>query len=332
MSKIAIIVPTKDRAKLLHETIHSVKQQSSSQWQLIVVDDGSTDQTSAMMETITKNDSRIRYLHREGDTNGANICRNQGVRAADTDWIMFLDSDDLLAPNCIENRIGWIERNLDLDFIVCHAHAFLETPGDLNRPASCFKLEGDLDRFLYFDLPWLITGPTWRKAAFLRLGGFNEAIPSWQDVELHVRAILNGLVYLTLPNVDYHVRWQNDPTKTSLQQRRSEHHLRVGEQTIDGFEKLLYDCNQQNWSRLRAIASLRLLIAELWANQQRWDEARRVWSTVRKSSANSPYLYYGGKLSLLLKRLRLADQSFVSRCIHYWKGLVRLRQEPRLVP
>ncbi len=329
--RVSIVVPTKNRAQLLKETIQSVLLQTSPCWELVIIDDGSTDDTAEMMADFVQHDNRIRFLRREGDVVGANVCRNQGARVAQADWIMFLDSDDLLAENCVENRIRWLERNQDLDFIVCHADAFLDKPGDLNRPASCFKHEGDLDRFLFFDLPWLVTGPTWRKSTFLKIGGFNESIPSWQDIELHVRAILSGSVYLNLPSVDYHVRWQNDSSKTSLQQGRSEQHLLRGERTIDGFEQLLCSHGEATWSRLRAIAGLRFIIAEHWANQKRWSDAKRVWRVIKRSHAYSPSLYFGGKLVLLLKRLRLAEISLVKRCIHYWKGFVRLRQEPRLV-
>jgi glycosyltransferase involved in cell wall biosynthesis len=328
---VSVIVPTKNRRRLLEETLQSVQSQTFHDWECLVVDDGSSDGTDEFMTDLASRDPRFKYLKREGELAGANVCRNQGIHASTGEFLIFLDSDDLLETTCLAQRAKWMAENLSLDFIVCHADAFLVTPRDLGRPASRHSLYGDLDRFLYFDLPWLITGPTWRRAALLRLGGFNENIPSWQDVDLHMRALIEGFVYLNLPITDYHVRWQNDPSKTSLQQRRREDHLRIGEQTIDKFETLLCSRNQQTWSRLRAIAGLRLLIAELWADQHRWSEAKRVWSVVRKSNVKSPYLYYGGKLSLLLKRLRLADQRFLARCIHYWKGLVRLRQEPRLV-
>lgn len=330
MLTISVVIPTKNRLTLLKETVLSIKDQTFRDWECIVVDDGSDDGTHEFMTTEVARDPRFQYLRRSGHKAGANVCRNQGAAASRAELLIFLDSDDVLATTCLEERVKWMTHNPDLDFVVCHADAFLEIPGDLKRPASCHKIGSDLDRFLYFDLPWLITGPTWRRDAFFRLGGFAENIPSWQDIELHIRAIAAGLVYLNLPISDYHVRWQNDPAKTSLQQRRSEHHLLCGEKIVDSLEQLLIERKLTTWSRLRAIANLRFFIAENWATQQRWTDAIRVWKSVRKSQAYSTFLYFGGKASLFLIYLKLANRFPFNRCIHYWKGLMRLRHEPRL--
>lgn len=328
---ISVIIPTFNRRDLLELTLDSLTAQSLHDWETIVVDDGSTDGTLEYLDRCRESNSRIRFVRRSGEERGANVCRNQGAKLASAELLVFLDSDDLLAVDCLEHRVAWMNRNQDIDFAVCHASAFVETPEDLKRPASHHSLEGDLDRFLYFDLPWLITGPTWRKSAFWKLGGFNEQIPSWQDVELHVRAILTGMRYQNLPRTDYHVRWQNDPSKTSLQQRRNEHHLRAGELTIDKFEELLNDKSQLTWSRLRGIAYLRLLLAEMWMNLNHSSEALRVWRRIKSSPGNSAALYYGGLSLLLAKRLGISNWWIVDRLNNRWRGAVRLRNQPRLV-
>ncbi len=274
---VSVIIPAKNRSELIRETLDSVAAQTFERWEVIVVDDGSDDGTVEVVQDYANKDKRIHCRKRLGEISGANACRNEGARLAASDLLIFLDSDDRLNPECLENRVGWMNRNPDLDFIVCHAMAFIKSPNDLSRPASYFSHDGDLERFLYFDLPWLITGPTWRKTAFIKLDGFNEEIPSWQDVELHVRAILNGLRYLNLPVSDYQVRWQNDPSKTSLIQRRSDDHLNIGEQTVKSFYNLLASTDNLTWTRLRGIASLFFMLAEFWIDQGKFINGLSVW-------------------------------------------------------
>ncbi len=328
---ISIVIPTKDRRDLLSETLRSIQIQSFPNWEAIVVDDGSSDGTAEYVQEEGRQDSRIRFALRLGEGAGANICRNQGARLAKHEYLMFLDSDDLLKANCLQTRFEWMNRNLDFDFAVFHAEAFVKAPGDLGRAASLHSLTGDLDRFLYFDLPWLITGPIWRKFAFDRLGGFDETIPSWQDFEFHIRAILSGCRYQNLPITDYDVRWQNDPKKTSLQQRRKEHHIRAGEHIVDGFAKLLHESGHATWSRLRGIASLKFLLAEFWAQQNRYRDAHRVWHTVGQTPGSSLALLWGGHAWISLRRFGLTEVWPFAKLMNHWKGSVRLREQPRLL-
>ena len=110
MSKkqITIIIPLFNRASLIQETLHSIQAQTSKEWQCIVVDDGSTDNSCQVVSDFAKNDTRIKLVERDRTTKGANTCRNIGLDIASTEWLMFFDSDDLMLPWCIEKRINAI--------------------------------------------------------------------------------------------------------------------------------------------------------------------------------------------------------------------------------
>src|SRR5579862_5510174 len=110
---VSIITPTKNRLTLLRETIHSVQQQTSPDWEHIIVDDGSTDGTDEFVLGLAETDSRVRYIPRPGGE-GANVCRNLGLRSSRGEFVVFLDSDDLLAPECLEVRVQATRRNLDV--------------------------------------------------------------------------------------------------------------------------------------------------------------------------------------------------------------------------
>lgn len=95
----SVIIPTFNRAERVLKTIHSVLNQSFGDYELLVVDDGSTDGTRSVVEELT--DPRVRYLGMENRERGA--ARNAGVKASQGSYITFLDSDDLWYPNHLES-------------------------------------------------------------------------------------------------------------------------------------------------------------------------------------------------------------------------------------
>ena len=93
---VSIIIPTYNRAHIIHETLDSVLSQSYTNWKCIVVDDGSTDTTEEVLKSYVKKDARFQYNKRPIDRKkGANACRNYGLDLAKGAYIVFFDSDDV---------------------------------------------------------------------------------------------------------------------------------------------------------------------------------------------------------------------------------------------
>lgn len=328
---ITVVTPTKNRLPLLRQTIASVQAQQFSNWEHIIIDDGSDDGTAEEIVRHARIDARVRYLSREGKLRGGNVCRNQGVRAARANLIIFLDSDDLLAPECLGRRTTVMARNLDCDFVTFQTSVFVDTPNDLNRPQCSDLLGNDLERFLYFELPWTITAPTWRKTTLMHLGLLDEALQSWQDVELHIRALTKGCRYLRFPEVDHHVRWQFETTKVSVEQRRSPHQLAAAHGILEKFERLVREGPGMTWVRQRALCSLYFFLAERWVEIGKLNEAMATWRQVRRRKLGSRVLHGVGAILLLLQQSNLSVGGLGNRITHKWKGWVRLRTNPELV-
>ncbi len=109
---VSIIIPTYNRAHLIGETLDSVLAQTYTNWECIVVDDGSTDATDALMAKYCAKDSRIRYYHRpEEHLPGGNGARNYGFKMSKGEYIQWFDSDDLMHPHKIEIKIKFITKN-----------------------------------------------------------------------------------------------------------------------------------------------------------------------------------------------------------------------------
>lgn len=324
---VSVITPTKNRVKLLTESLDSVAAQTLAEWEHIVVDDGSDDGTAELMAGRCA-DPRVRFIERTCERAGANVCRNIGLRAATAPYVVMLDSDDLLDPGCLARRAEVMQRNADLDFATFQTGIFSETIGDAGRQLDDQLLGDDLTRFLYFEAPWIITGPIWRRESLLQLGLFDESLLSWQDIELHVRAITAGLHYLRFPEVDHHVRWHVDETKISVAQRSSPKHLGGALAVIDRLEAHVRAGPGMNWVRQRALCSLYFFTAQRWVERGELGPALAAWRRIRARGLGPAGLHLAGAMLLCLKRAGLPSE----RLIRKWQGWARLRTLPELVP
>src|SRR5438105_6924545 len=190
MAAISIIIPTKDRAALLQQTLDSVRAQTYPEWEALVIDDHSRDDTAHVVQKFA--DPRIRLLQLT-DKSGAPAARNLGVAEARREFVIFLDSDDLLAPHCIQQRVEVMAEHPNLDFAVFPCRLFRQTPGDVELLWNCKTDEDDLDRFLKMDVPWQTTSPIWRREALAKIGAWDECVISGQDWEFHIRSIVAGV-------------------------------------------------------------------------------------------------------------------------------------------
>ena len=107
---VSIITPTYNCAKFIEETIRSVQAQTYLNWEMIISDDCSTDNTREIIAPYLESDKRIKYICNDKNS-GAAITRNNALREAKGRWIAFLDSDDLWSPEKLERQIAFMETN-----------------------------------------------------------------------------------------------------------------------------------------------------------------------------------------------------------------------------
>lgn len=121
-SVISVVTPTYNRAHTIKRAIDSVLYQTHSNWELIIVDDGSTDNTRGFIESYP--DERIKYFYVKNG--GPSKARNYGVSKSKGKWIMYLDSDDELLPECMETMLEWLGRNPAAVFAIPRSTRTLE--------------------------------------------------------------------------------------------------------------------------------------------------------------------------------------------------------------
>ena len=202
---ISVVIPVRNRPALLTETLASLRAQSLQNWEAVVVDDGSAPAELAATRAAAASDERIRCWSRSTLPAGAAACRNLGVESSRANLVVFLDSDDLLAPGALAGRVAAMHAHPDADFVVRGCEVFDQVPGDVGEPWNDDSTDedDDLDRFLACDTPWQTTAPTWRRAALARLGPWSASALSWQDWEYHLRALALDLNYVRDPVRDY---------------------------------------------------------------------------------------------------------------------------------
>lgn len=106
---VSIITPAYNSAKFIAETIQSVQNQTHENWEMIIVDDGSSDETVAIVQAFIDEDKRIQ-CYKLAQNSGTGVARNFAIEKAKGDYMTFIDADDIWFPNFIENSIKTIEK------------------------------------------------------------------------------------------------------------------------------------------------------------------------------------------------------------------------------
>jgi glycosyltransferase involved in cell wall biosynthesis len=315
---VSIIIPTRNRRDLLLETLDSVRKQTYSNWEAIVVDDASTDDTAQCVSEISAAEPRIRYLKRTGEVAGANACRNQGVAVARGEYVIFLDSDDLLAPFCLEQRVPAMQARQQLGFAVFPCECFRTVPGDLRVPPCASTGEDDLNRFLTLDNPWQIHHVIWRQQSVKQIGPWDESLPSWQDWDFHVRALSMALPYQRLGYRDCFVRVRQQHESIGLAECRPEH-LRAHRQLLGKTATLLQERGLLDKHRRRLFAELYCLLLDRlsWSDNVSMAEMLAMWRDCHEQRHTNWCEHAAG---LLYLRLRHAPVLWRLRR-HLWRYL-----------
>ena len=191
---VSIIISNYNKGELVRHSLESLLRQTRDEWEAIVVDDCSSDESWAVIQDYATKDRR--FVAIRNDLNkGGNFCRNLGFKMSKGVYIVFLDSDDWLSDDCLENRIREFEReeNKSIDMLVFPMVSTKD--GNGGKDWKYGDRKNALESFLRHEIPWSIMMPVWRRTAFERTGGFDEAFPRLQDVELHTRALLMELNY-----------------------------------------------------------------------------------------------------------------------------------------
>lgn len=203
--RVTVVVPTRNRAQLLPRAIDSVLRQTYPHWELVVVDDASTDETIEVVRSRASLDDRVR-CRPLGTRAGAASARNVGIHEARGELVAFLDDDDEWLPEKLERQVAALDAApAGVDLV--HS-AFFESDADGNEhvvgefsprggEAHAVLLRGNI-----LGLSTIVV----RRSLLERVGGFDERLPRLQDWDLWIRlAALTRFAFVPMPLARIHI-------------------------------------------------------------------------------------------------------------------------------
>ncbi|MFD1096330.1 glycosyltransferase family 2 protein [Salegentibacter chungangensis] len=250
--EISVIIPTYNRSHTVWRAIESVIHQTSGNWELIIIDDGSTDDTASLVRDYLEDD-RITY-HRQANS-GVSAARNKGAELSKGNYLLFLDSDDSLRTNLFFRlkESGYS----DYDLISWGVLKLTPTGDTIWKPKKLEKL------YNCITASFLAGSICYRKEIFLEAGGYDENMLFGENYELGIRVShLKNLKVKILDEVflDYYMKFKDRPSskiKNKLISNKylyNKHQEKYLEDKFSNsrFNYLMGYLNEKNGNRLKA--------------------------------------------------------------------------------
>jgi glycosyltransferase involved in cell wall biosynthesis len=188
MIKVSIITPVYNSADVIGETILSVLKQGYKEWEMIIVDDGSTDAILEVVNEYAKKNDRIKFF---GQANaGASAARNTAIKHASYEWLLFLDADDWIHENYFENMIPALEQDPSIDVVHC-GWTRVQKNGSMSKEVYGGE-EIDMFPALSYYSPFAIHSCIVRKKLVEDVGGFDTSFKTCVDWDLWQRLARTG--------------------------------------------------------------------------------------------------------------------------------------------
>lgn len=214
---ISVIVPCYNQARYLDECLTSVLVQTYTNWECIIINDGSTDHTEKLSLNWCKRDNRFKYIYKENG--GLSSARNEGLNQSRGKYIQFLDSDDLIESEKFRLQVEALE-DMEIDVSVS-GYRYFDTgskelkilgKGDFVPEVILKKDDIELKNLFRIKNPMVISAPLFRRSIIEKVGLFDESLPSLEDWDFHTRCALKNAIYDHigyLPNTKTLIRIHN---------------------------------------------------------------------------------------------------------------------------
>lgn len=201
---------TYNRGHLIKESLESIQNQTFSNWECLIIDDGSEDNTANLVDKYTSKDSRFTYLPRSQDyKKGLPGCRNQGLDLAKGEFIVFFDDDDIVHPENLQACYNLLKGN-DFQFCRYEKKPFWMTTDEIDfKPIKDPKFKifkcSDLDKMIIGRIPFASCCVLWDKKCFENIR-FNENLMYAEEWECYSRILSTGYKGLLIDEVLYYNR------------------------------------------------------------------------------------------------------------------------------
>ncbi|WP_052158155.1 glycosyltransferase family 2 protein [Lacinutrix jangbogonensis] len=214
---ISIIIPTYNRAQIIGDTLDSVLAQTYTNWECIVVDDGSSDNTENVIAIYCEKDARFQYHKRPKERlKGGNAARNYGFEVSNGEFIIWYDSDDVMLEEKLQQHINMFSNKTTIDATVTnssHYNFISKKPYKLWREQ--LTSNNLISDFIALKAGWHTGDALW-KLESLKTLSFNETLACAQDWEFNLNAIITGKTFVFKDQCLSYVRWTPGSIKNNL--------------------------------------------------------------------------------------------------------------------
>jgi glycosyltransferase involved in cell wall biosynthesis len=213
--KVSVVIPSYNYSAYISDAIDSIMAQTYPHWEIIVVDDGSRDNTAEVVAQYTAQDSRIKYHYQQNQ--GLSAARNTGISLAQGEYIQLLDADDYISKRKLEIQVGLLEQYSDVALV--YADTYIYTHSDdptvprnfrqfhLTMPPISSQGVG-LVMHMTLDNIFLVGSPLFRRSMAVAAGPFDRNLSSLEDWHFWYRAALQNqkFVYDNQEGTEFYVR------------------------------------------------------------------------------------------------------------------------------
>jgi glycosyltransferase involved in cell wall biosynthesis len=200
---VSIIIPCYNQAQFLTETLESVYHQTHTNWECLIINDGSPDNTEEIALEWCVRDKRFKYFKKENG--GLSSARNFGIHKSNGQWIQFLDSDDLIEKDKISHQVRLIEK-FSAGILISGYRYFYHSEGKNNLrilgrnkiiPEVFIQETDTVDLIDLFKLrnPFVISAPLYNILIFNLVGMFDENLDALEDWDFHLRCVKKGIKF-----------------------------------------------------------------------------------------------------------------------------------------
>ena len=204
--KVSVIIPCYKQAVFLPDALESLLKQTYRNWEAIVVNDGSPDNTEEVVRQYMQQDNRISYLPQQNQ--GVSAARNNGIKQAKGEFILPLDADDTIEPTYVEKAARILDANPQIGIVYCRARLFGAQTGEWKLP------EFDPKEIIYTNC--IFCSSLFRKSDFEKAGGYKEYMHhGYEDWDLWLSFLEHGLKVYRLDEFLFNYRKYKEHSRTN---------------------------------------------------------------------------------------------------------------------
>ncbi len=225
-NKVSIIIATYNRAHLILETLESVCAQTYTNWECIIVDDGSTDNTEKIVNDLVSKDSRFIFLNRPSERlKGPNAARNFGIENSTGDYVLSLDSDDWILPEHLELKVEVLKKDPAIDGVLSKTIMVDSNKVIIKKEERTRLTKNILEDFISLKVSWYMHDIMWRKSFFENKVLYDEQLLKMLDRDFHIRRLSENPVlafvneYLSL----YRIHENSNSSNNNINVAESRH-------------------------------------------------------------------------------------------------------------